>query len=255
MNEEEEALDETTTKKITKDEDKVVDASNNNAKKSEKSKEADDDDDDDDDDDEGDDDASGDDENEDTGKGDGGSEKTKKKKKKVKRFTEEELEKYKTNTMEFLKETVKEVMGLPLDERFNEQSHMHRIIRNSFIRFQKAYFGINRASLEEIVAFRQAVAELMVETRYYDVCCECLVRTLRYTPTDDFQNGTVDAKLYSPLINAQLVIMNFTDCSETLRVAVAKFMGYLEAYKGFLDRFEMRHKGFEKPVPSVSPFP
>ena len=167
-------------------------------------------------------------------------------------LSEEDIETCKTYVIENLSEMVKEIKALPFEERYNEQGHAHQSIEHSFFDFNNAYRLMDFLRLEEVLAFRRAVAELMVATGYYEICCEYLIRTLHYTTNEYFQNEADDAKLFCDIYLSQVVLHNFTDASETLCTALAKFPGYVDACRAFLDFFEEEHKGFENLPPPVS---
>ena len=165
---------------------------------------------------------------------------------------EKEIERRKTYALESLNKTVDVIKALPFEKRFNEQGHVHQIIKQLFIDFNAAVNFMFDLPLEEIEAFCETISEQMVATGYYEFRCECLVRTLLFTTIEYLQREADNSELFSFIIISQSEILTFTDKSETLRTAVAKFPWYLDACRIFLEFFEGERKGFENLASSVS---
>ena len=166
-------------------------------------------------------------------------------------LSEEDTETRKTYVIDNLSKLVKEINDLPIQKRFNEQAHMHKSIKTSLKAFYEAYSKMDFLPLEEGEAFRRAVAELIVATGYYELFCECLVRILHYITSEYYQNEADDDELFLYLYLSQIIITSYTDGSETLRTALAKFPGYLDACREILGYLE-EHKGFGNMISSVS---
>jgi len=85
-------------------------------------------------------------------------------------LTLKEMYDLRAKTVESLKTKVTEVMTLELKEKFNKKGQMHKIIELSFKDFINAFAcGFAMPTMKE--SFYLEVAELMVETKYYVVCC------------------------------------------------------------------------------------
>ncbi|XP_052762133.1 uncharacterized protein LOC128204768 [Mya arenaria] len=193
--------------------------------------------------DDGDDDGDDDDGDAEEGEGDG-----KKKKKKKLKLTAEELKELKDRTYGFLRKTVEEVMEI--EERVNEDGYFAMKIRNAFLRCNQSYFSCKRTTLEDRVQYRLEIADILIETKFYEICCETLIKT--YPKGWNDAEGKSDTKKYAPLVNGMLSLCNFTDQSEPLRMAVADYPAFLETLKQALEDYAPRHKLEQEPPLSVS---
>lgn len=178
---------------------------------------------------------------------DEGEEKENEKTPQEKLMTDEELKKFKQKTFDYLHSSAKEVLGL---EKYREEGGEYVVkIRNVTIRFMQSYFALKRTKLEEINKFRLAIAEIMIETKYLNLMFELVMYTYKNGWQDE--NGQKNDKKFTPLTNCILTLLNFSDCSDSLAIAMANEPGFIELMKQILE--DMRDRHLEKAEPKLKP--
>ncbi|XP_053382962.1 uncharacterized protein LOC123539905 isoform X2 [Mercenaria mercenaria] len=158
-------------------------------------------------------------------------------------MTDEEIAEFKQKTFDHLRSTANEVVAL--ETRQAEGGEYVVKIRNSTIRFLQSYFALKRTVLEEISKFREEIAKIMIETKFFNLSCEIIMKT--YKNGWQLEDGKQNDKKYIPLSNSMVTLLNFSDGSDELAVAMANEPGFVELIKQILDDTQQRHLGKVEP--------
>ncbi|XP_052260659.1 uncharacterized protein LOC127864812 [Dreissena polymorpha] len=164
-------------------------------------------------------------------------------KKDNKPLTEEELNELKTKTYSKLKTTASEV--LVVEDKINEEGVYNMNIRNAILQFYNSYFTLKRGSLQQRIQFRLGIANILLETKFMGLVCDCLIRMYRRGWMGD--DGKTNKKAYNPMINAVLTAVNFSDSSDAISIELANHKEYLETIKDILLKYAPRHLLSQEP--------
>lgn len=163
-------------------------------------------------------------------------------------MTQDELAEFKQNTFDYLRNTAEEILAL--ESYRNENGEYVMKIRNACLKFGQCYFALKRTDLEEIVKYRLEVTQILINTKFIDLISEIILYT--YTHGWFLEDGNKNDKKYNPLKHSLVILLNYSDGSDDLTVAIANQPGLAEMFVTFISNAQGRHLGHEEPPLHVS---
>lgn len=172
--------------------------------------------------------------------------KTPEKEKKIEELmSDEELTEFREKTFDYLRKTANEVLAL---ENYQSENGEYVVkIRNATLRVMQSYFALKKTVLEEINKFRLDIANIIIETKFLNLIFELVENT--YKSGWENEDGSDNDKKYIPLSNTMVTLLNFSDCSDNLAIAMANEPGFIELLKKIILDAQDRH--LEKVEPKL----
>lgn len=158
---------------------------------------------------------------------------------KKKTLTPEEIAAFREEKYKHLNDTVAEINTLP---EIYKDGYFVVKVRNACLRFCNSYFVLKQAGAgnrEDIVSFREGVADIMVKTKFINILCEVVIKT--YETGWYNSEGKLDDKKQVPLANSMLSLLNYSDCSDAVAEEIAVYPGFLETLKKIQVDFRDSH--------------
>ncbi|XP_053382963.1 uncharacterized protein LOC128549690 [Mercenaria mercenaria] len=158
-------------------------------------------------------------------------------------MTDEEIAEFKQKSFDYLRSRANEVVALKT--RQAEGGEYVVKIRNCIRKFDESFSALRRTVLEEIIKFREDIAKIMIETKFFNLSCEIIMNT--YKNGWQLEDGKQNDKKYIPLLESILNLVNFSDGSDELAIAAANEPGFVELIKQILEDTQQRHLGKVEP--------
>lgn len=158
---------------------------------------------------------------------------------KKKTMTPEEIAALREEKYKHLNDTVAEINTLP---EIYKDGYFVVKVRNACLRFCNAYFFLKQTRAvrrQDIVSFRQGVADTLVKTKFINILCEIVIKT--YETGWYNSEGKLDEKKQVPLAHSMLTLLNYSDCSDAVAEEIAVYPGFLETLKKMQIDFRDRH--------------
>lgn len=163
-------------------------------------------------------------------------------------MTQDELAEFKQKTFDYLSNTAEEMLAL--ESYRNENGEYTVNIRNACLKFVQSYFALKRTDLEEVVKYRLEVAQILINTKFIDLISEIILYT--YTNGWFLEDGKKNNKKFNPISYSLVTLLNYSDCSDDLTVAIANQPGLAEMFVTIINNAQRRHLGHEEPPLQVS---
>jgi hypothetical protein len=145
-------------------------------------------------------------------------------------MTDEELEEFRKKTFDYLRDTANEVVALKT--RHQSGGAFVTKIYNATIRFMQSYFALKKTVRENIHKFRKDIAELMMETKYFNLSCEIVMYI--YKNGWCGEDGKEERSKTIPLTNSLITLLNFSDGCDEYAIGLANEPGFLDTLKQIL---------------------
>ncbi|XP_060590789.1 uncharacterized protein LOC132745820 [Ruditapes philippinarum] len=139
-------------------------------------------------------------------------------------MTDKELEEFRQETFDDLRETAEAVVALLT--RHQKGGAFVDEIYDAALVFDEAYYELEKTSRENIIKFRKDIAELMIETKYFKLSCEIVMHT--YMNGWRSEEGNEEESKTVPLIRSLDTLCNFSDCCDEYAIGLANEPGFLD---------------------------
>ncbi|KAH3859833.1 uncharacterized protein LOC127871977 [Dreissena polymorpha] len=152
-------------------------------------------------------------------------------------MSEDELNEFTTKTHMMLRTSALEAMAIK--QKLNDDGLYVEKIKATLELFYEACTMLKLASLEHIIKFQQEVANILLQTKFINILCECVMSMhIRGLVSSD---GIVDMPGYTITKLALIIALNYSDESDDVVTSLINYEKYLETIKKMLEERTERH--------------